>query len=717
MLLSRLKKILIIALLSLTLPTSGIALTKGEPDDQAARAKLLSYILRDQLSRHHYSSKPIDDELSRAAFALYLKQLDSQKRFLLQADVTQLNAYATRIDDEINSGRIELPKLGARLLDERVDKARKIVRELLSADFDFSVQEYIETDPDKLEFCANEQQLRERWRQSLKYQVLSRYLDMLEEEEKKATTAKGQPTEVSQEKARGRVLKSYEELFERMLSEKAATHLDRYFNAVTRAFDPHTNYMPPTQKEDFDISMRGSLEGIGATLKEEDGFIKVVTIIPGSPAAREGRLQADDVILKVAEGAAEPVDITDTRIRDAVSLIRGPKGSEVRLSVRKPDGSKLVVPIIRDVVQIEETFVKGTILRDEQSGKTFGYIKIPSFYRDFAETRHGGSGRNSTDDLRAELKKLTDQKIEGLVLDLRNNGGGALTDAVGIAGLFIETGPVVQVRNNNGKVHVLRDDDPAIDYDGPLVVLVNQFSASASEILAGALQDYGRAVIIGSEHTHGKGTVQAMVDLDRNAMLPNMERFKPLGALKMTIQKFYRVSGDSTQYRGVIPDIVLPDRMQHLKSGEQYNEHSLPWDSIRGTRYTRWPLNATEMAAVREASQRRTKGNEDFSSIRKDAQLSQERSERTRQPLQLEEVRRERAELRQMDQRARAHGQMPLDDDSAAAERDSDRDWIKKLGEDPYAGEALAVLNDLLRSRAPLQASQEQSRKRQALPH
>jgi carboxyl-terminal processing protease len=714
MLLSRCKRILIIALLSLTLPTSGIALTKGQPDDQAARAKLLSYILRDQLSRHHYSSKAIDDELSKAAFALYLKQLDSQKRFLLQADVTQLSAYATRIDDEINSGRIELPKIGARLLDERVDQARKMMRELLATDFDFSVTEYVETDPDKLEFCANEQQLRERWRKSLKYQVLNRYLDMLEEEEKN-TAAKGKGTEVSQEKARGRVLKSYEELFERMLSEKEATHFDRYFNAVTRAFDPHTNYMPPTQKEDFDISMRGSLEGIGATLKEEDGFIKVVTVIPGSPAARDGRLQADDFILKVGEGAGEPVDITDTRIRDAVSLIRGPKGSEVRLTVRKPDGTKLVVPIIRDVVQIEETFVKGATLIDEQSGKTFGYIKIPSFYRDFAETRMGGSGRNSTDDLRAELQKLTEQKIEGLVLDLRNNGGGALTDAVGIAGLFIETGPVVQVRNSNGKVHVLRDDDPTVDYDGPLVVLVNQFSASASEILAGALQDYGRAIIIGSEHTHGKGTVQAMVDLDRNAMLPNMDRFKPLGALKVTIQKFYRISGDSTQYRGVIPDIILPDRMQHLKSGEQYNEYSLPWDSIRGTSYRRGPLSTAELAAIREASQRRTKLNEDFSSIRKDALLAQERSERTRQPLQIDEVRRERAELRQMDQRALAHGQMPLDQDEAAALGERDADWIKKLGEDPYAGEALTVLSDLLRSRTPLQASQEQSRKRQPL--
>jgi carboxyl-terminal processing protease len=260
----------------------------------------------------------------------------------------------------------------------------------------------------------------------------------------------------------------------------------------------------------------------------------------------------------------------------------------------------------------------------------------------------------------------------------------------------------------------LRDDDPAVDYDGPLVVLVNQFSASASEILAGALQDYGRAVIIGSEHTHGKGTVQAMVDLDRNAMLPNMDRFKPLGALKVTIQKFYRVSGDSTQYRGVIPDIILPDRMQHLKSGEQYNEHSLPWDSIRGTSYRRGPLSAPEMAAVRDASQRRTKSSEDFSSISKDAQLAQERSERTLQPLQMEEVRRERAELRQMDQRARAQGQMPLEE-GTAAERDREKDWIKKLDEDPYAGEALAVLTDLLRSRTPLQASQEQSRKRQTL--
>ena len=334
------------------------------------------------------------------------------------------------------------------------------------------------------------------------------------------------------------------------------------------AFDPHTNYLSPSQREEFDIEMRGNLEGIGGTLREENGFIKVISIIPGSPSANKVCSQAGDTILEVAEKGADPIDITNMRLSDAVRLLRGPKGTEVRLTARKPDGTKEIIPIIRDVVQMEATFVKYTVI-DAPDGGKIGYILIPSFYRDFKKTKDGDDARNATDDTRKAIENLKKTKLEGIILDLRNDGGGSLIDAVNIAGLFIKSGPVVQVKDSNGKIRVLNDDDANIEYSGPLVVLVNQFSASASEIVAAALQDYKRAVIVGGEHTHGKGTVQTVVNLNKNVRASNSKEIGDVGALKVTIQKFYRITGGSTQYKGVVPDIVLPSLFQHLKSGEK----------------------------------------------------------------------------------------------------------------------------------------------------
>jgi len=314
-------------------------------------------------------------------------------------------------------------------------------------------------------------------------------------------------------------------------------------------------------------------------LREEDGYIKVVSIIPGSASARQGKLEAEDSILEVAQKDGDPVEITDMRLRDAVRLIRGPKGTEVRLTVKKPDGVKVVISLIRDVVQIEETFVKSVLL-DAPAGGKIGYIMIPSFYRDFEGTKNGNKARNCTEDTRKAIEDLKKTGINGLILDLRNNGGGSLVDAVDTAGLFIKSGPIVQVKNSSGAQRILNDEDSEIVYDGPLVVLVNQFSASASEIVAAALQDYGRAVIIGGRHTHGKGTVQTLVDMNENIPTLHLRSYDDLGALKVTIQKFYRVTGGSTQYKGVESDIVLPSLFQYLKSGEQYIDYSLPWDQV-----------------------------------------------------------------------------------------------------------------------------------------
>lgn len=690
---------------------------------EANRAKLLSYLIRERLEANHFSRKIIDDNVSEAAFGLYLKQLDFQKRVLLQEDVEKLRKYSKRIDDEINSGKLELPVTGAATLSARAAVVYEMVKEILSGDLDFSAKEFIETDVEKTDYCKTDAELRERWRKILKFQVLHQYLNQTEEHTPptgdapkpadkptvgRPTVSGAQATEPPEDKkqptaedlrksAREKVLKTYDQFFSRIAQEKDAEHYERFFTAVTHTFDPHTDYMPPINKEDFDISMSGSLEGIGATLKEDENYIKVVSIIAGSPASRQGLLQAEDIILKVGEGAGEPVDIIGMRVKDAVRLIRGKKGTEVRLTIRKPNDKILTIPIVRDIIQIEDTFVKGTTIKNEKTGDNFGYIRVPSFYRDFEKTRNGGGGRNSADDVKAELNNFKPKNIKGLILDLRNNGGGALADAVKIAGLFIKTGPVVQVKNSNGKINTLTDDEPDITYTGTVVILVNKISASASEILAGALQDYSRAVIMGGAHTHGKGTVQTIIDLDDGIPFQNMDKYKPLGALKLTIQKFYRISGDSTQYRGVAPDIVLPDVMNSLKTGEQYLDFSLPWDTVKPVAYTKWPKCGPDISELREKSVKRVASVQGLIDMQTEAIRLAEKQKNTLKPLNIDDVRSEieasrkqkEKDLKDSHGNTKPHGEAKTPEDKKEA-------FLKELSADAYVREAMSVIEDII---------------------
>ena len=580
-------------------------------------------------------------------------------------------------------------------------------RKSCEGNFDFSTKEFIETDVEKIDYCKTDAELKERWRKILKYQVLHQYLSQLEEHKSiagaTATPAekpgdKKQPSDEDLRKtARDKVLKTYKQFFSRIAQEKESESYERFFNAVTHAFDPHTDYMPPMNKEDFDISMSGSLEGIGATLKEDENHIKVVSIISGSPAARQGHLQAEDIVLKVGEGSGEPIDIIGMKVRDAVKLIRGKKGTEVRLTVRKPDGKILIIPIVRDIIQIEDTFVKGTTIKDEKTGDNFGYIRVPSFYRDFEKTKNGNGGRNSTDDVNAELNNLKSQNIKGIIIDLRNNGGGALTDAVKIAGLFIKTGPVVQVKNSDGRITTLSDNDPDISYTGPVVILVNRLSASASEILAGALQDYGRAVVLGGEHTHGKGTVQTMIDLNENIPFQNMQNYKPLGALKLTIQKFYRISGDSTQFRGVIPDLVLPDVMSGLKTGEQYVDFAMPWDTVKAVDYTKWPKCGPDLSQLREKSLKRIASDQALIDMKTEAVRLEERRKNTLKSLNIEDVRKEIDEARKETEKdpEAFHGH-PKTKSEAKTPEEKKETFLKEVSADPYVKEGISVIRDII---------------------
>ncbi len=662
------------------------------------RAKILGYIISQDLMRYHYSHKRLDDDLSSAAFDLYIKQLDAQKRFLLQTDVKMLGAYENYIDNEIRRGMIHLPIYSCEIMSQRIPIIKKMILDLLSQPFDMQVAEELETDNKKLDFCTTDDQLRQRWRKTLKYQVANRYLDLKKEQEKKpvpplknkkaAEKKKDKPKLTDLElhqQAREKVTKRYTHLLTRMLQEQQEDHFERYLNAISRAYDPHSMYLPPEEKEDFDIHMRGSLEGIGALLREEDGYIKVVNIIPGGAAEQQGELESEDTILKVGQGDEDPVDITDTRIRDAVALIRGPKDTQVRLHIKKADGSRRIIPIMRAVIQIKDTFVKSMVVKSADGSENFGYLRIPTFYRDFKND--SPDARNVTKDTKAEIEKLQRQNIKGLIIDLRNNGGGSLTDAVDTTGLFIDHGPIVQIKDSSGKIEVLSDTDKRTEYTGAIVVLINKFSASASEILAGALQDYGRAVIVGSEHTHGKGTVQAVIDIDRDTPLRRMDQFKPLGALKITVQKFYRISGASTQYRGIHADIVLPDRFKAIKSGEKYIDYSLPWDTINKCNYQPLPTKLP-LEQLNRLSSARVHKNKKMQHLLELAQKTKERIDNSKRSLVMNDIIAERKELLDGEKL----------DDQHQQEKDGDKDekdWQEKAKVDPYVLEAIAIVKNM----------------------
>ncbi len=655
--------------------------------------QLIALILSQQLPSQHFSHQALNDALSHKAYDLYLRQLDPRKRFLLQEDVQVLKAFADHVDDELSRGNVVLPDAGMEVLNDRIRMVDGFVDSLLNKGFDVAAGERLEIEPKKLEFAANRDALRERWRLGLKMQVIEAYFDILTDKNKKQPPeAVLDPTQHPQEwqDAIKKVRESTHRSLGRLLQQSRQDHYDRYFDAITRAYDPHSDYMAPTSKEDFDIQMSGSLEGIGALLREDEGLIKVVRIIPGSAAEKQGQLQAEDTILAVGEKDGEPVDISEMRIREAVGFIRGAKGTEVRLYVQKPDGRKQTVPIIRDVVRIEETYVKSTVF--QQGKANYGYLRIPSFYRDFAAQSNGKEGRNVTDDTLAELKKLKQQKVKGLIIDLRNNGGGALTDAVQISGLFLSGGPVVQVKDSHDSIRILEDEDADVDYNGPLIVLVNQFSASASEILAAALQDYGRAFVIGGAHTHGKGTVQAMMDLNRNLPLFQLQRSDDLGALKLTIQKFYRVTGGSTQYKGVEPDLVVPSMFDYLETGEKYMDYSLPWDQVSAVEYERWKEGRPAIEKLRQSGERWVAENSTFRRIKQETEKAKQRSKQTNVLVALESMWKERMELEQTRKEAKAAGLLP-DGDEDEAPLPEEKKLDQLAATDPYVQVALHLLS------------------------
>jgi carboxyl-terminal processing protease len=649
----------------------------------------------------HYDPAVINDEFSEKAYKLYLKNIDANKRLLSKADVKQLDKFEKEIDDEIKNGTYDLFNASLKIVNKQTTLTEQFFEEILAQPFDFTVNEEVDFDED-MPYAKNEKELKDRWRTYLKYNVLTKlYADQLAQEkaqEKSDTVFTPKPFDTLEYNARKSVLKTHRDYYARLKRLERKDRLSMYINSITSVYDPHTNYFPPADKENFDIQMSGHLEGIGAQLQEKDGYIKITNIIPGGPSSLQGDLEANDLILKVKQEGEEAVNIVDWRIDDAVKIIRGKKGTKVTLTVRKPDGAEQDITITRDVVILEETYAKSLLLNDKDNVKT-GYIYLPSFYADFRNPR----GRFSWKDVKTEVEKLKTAGVKGIILDLRNNGGGSLDDVVKMGGLFIDEGPIVQVKEKGRKPQVLADRYAGAEWDGALVIMINEFSASASEIMAAAMQDYGRAVIVGSSSSHGKGTVQRFLNLNqtiRNKNIPD------LGSIKLTIQKFYRINGDATQLKGVSSDILLPDNYMYIKTGEKEQDYPLAWDQIESASYDSKSYQVKP--SVFETSKARVQSNETFKLIEENARRWEKQRESRKYPLSIakyalhEEKQKAEGEKFEILNKLEISGfeVTNITSDLERIKTEESRvkineDWIKSILKDPYVYESLQIIEDL----------------------
>ncbi len=558
--------------------------------------KLLSTIGH-LLETEHYSPRKIDDDFSKDVFKEYLKALDPEKNIFLQSDINALRVYETKLDDEIHGEPILFEPASSVIYEKRLVEARKIFEKVVQSPFDFNIDDSVLLDVDVKSAPANENERYTYWHQILKYKALDRFVNLTEEREKNKTKEKFvvKADSTLEREARASVKKEYFKRFERL--EKTfdkEKRFELFLNTITGLMDPHTDYMAPVEKRSFTEQMSGTFYGIGAQLTQDDNGIKIASIQPGGAAWKSGQLVMNDVIVKVAQGAEEPVDVTGYETTDAVKLIRGNLGTEVRLTIRKPDGSYKIVALKREKIVLDEGFARSAII--QKGADKYGYILLPDFYADFERE----DGARCARDVAKEIEKLKAEKVKGIAIDVRYNGGGSLYEVVQMAGLFIDQGPMVQIRNKEGRSQTLADEVPGTIYNGPLVVMVNEFSASASEIFAGAIQDYKRGIIMGSTSTYGKGTVQRNVPFGKP--LDDLGIQTEYGAVKLTFQKFYRVTGSSTQRKGVVPDVILPDEYEFLKYREKDNESSLPWDEMERAKFQVWPNNSAIAAIAAKAN-------------------------------------------------------------------------------------------------------------------
>ena len=582
--------------------------TRKEP---GTRFERILQLVGEFLEEGHFNPKKIDDKFSKEVYTKFLKSLDPDKTYFLEPDIAKFKTLELKIDDEIHGAKLESFYLFNAIYKQRVEEASLLYKEILQKPFDFSTDETYTDDEDKTVFAKTEAARKEVWRKKLKYFTLERYVDLIEQQEKNKSKEgyKIKTTIELEKEAREKVSKSLDKMFDRFRNRfKDEDRFYLFVNDITETMDPHTTYFPPIDKRSFDEQMSGEFFGIGASLVEEEGNIKIATVVKGSPADKSGDIQIGDIVMKVAQGIEEPQDLTGFEVPDAVRLIRGKKDTEVRLTIKKGSGEIKVVTLIRQKINLDETFAKSTIIKGANNYK-IGYIYLPEFYANFQDP----NGARCAADVAKEIVKLKQEGINGIILDLRTNGGGSLMDVVQMVGLFIEEGPVVQVKSRDEAPSILRDKDNNVLWNGPLTVMVNEFSASASEIFAAAIQDYKRGLVIGSTTTYGKGTVQRSIQLERSSWTSNNP--SDLGDIKLTLQKFYRVSGASTQLKGVSSDIILPDQYEYLKLREKDDPDALAWDEIGSTQYKVWKSDY-DLNYIVTRSNERIKQNKSFQLIK-----------------------------------------------------------------------------------------------------
>lgn len=689
-------------------------LNKSENQHQVIQKTVLKI-----LESGHYSPADINDEFSKKVFDKMVERMDFEKKFFLQSDIDGLSKkYKSQIDNQILNNDIIFFNDISALFINRVTQAEKIYKPILQAGFDFNGKDEYESDPENLPFAKNEKELTERWKEYLKFRVLSKFFELKKEQEKLAKDEQKIKKESDAElkkKAAESIEKAMDRYFKRLKKMNDNDRFAIYMNSITEAFDPHTSFMQPTDKKKFDEMMSGSFIGIGATLQQQDdGRVKITSIVTGSPAWQQGSLKADDIIEKVGQGDAPPIEIDGYDIDEIIKMIRGKEGTIVKLSVVKPDGSRQVIPIKRGKVDIENVFAKSAIINED--GKKIGYILLPEFYSNFGDA----SDRKSSTDMEKEVRKLMDEGVDGIVIDLRNNGGGSLSDVVDIAGLFIGSGPVVQVRSSGNNTMTLRSKRPQALYTGPLAIMINKGSASASEILAAAIQDYGRGVIIGTT-SFGKGTVQKIISLDqfvsnqdRKMIIENLQKdnkdavYDGVGSLKLTIQKFYRINGGSTQLKGVEPDIYLPDAFDFLEDiGEKKEKSALPWDKILASDYR--PMNkGISFNFLKNNSQKRVESSPAFKLINKTAERLKERKDNTLVPLNEKAFEKKMKENEELTKKVESldslntgltvinlkvdEPKVNLDETS----KENNNKWLKAIKGDPHIHESAHILFDLM---------------------
>ncbi|WP_298791923.1 carboxy terminal-processing peptidase [uncultured Allomuricauda sp.] len=706
------KKNFTLALLVILVAVASCSFTNKsfENDD---KDKLLLDLITYVLERGHYEPKDLNDNFSSNVFDDFIDILDPTKRYFLASDIREFEKYRFMIDDEIRNTDITFFNIVYQRLKKRMGDAKEIYKEVLSQPFDYTLQEEINIDYKDQEFAANKKQLKERWRKQLKYNTLGVFDGKVENRiiEINGTPEDDEVAEVmtfqsisnkidrnlTEKEARENTLNTLDEFFDFIDDLERKDWFVQYINTIVDEFDPHTFYFAPDDKEKFDIGMSGKFEGIGARLQKKPEGARIMEIISGGPIWRDQSLEVGDEILKVGQEGEEPIDIVGMRLDDAIKLIKGPKGTIVDLTVRKVDGTIEIVSITRDVVLLEEAYAKSATV--EREDHKYGLINLPKFYVDFEDYTE----RNAATDVAKEVERLKQAGVEGIVLDLRDNGGGSLKTVVEMAGLFIKDGPVVQVRSSGQRKEVHEDKDERIQWDGPLVILVNELSASASEILAAAMQDYKRAVVIGSKQTFGKGTVQNVIPLDN---IVRSNEHGDLGAIKLTTQKFYRINGGSTQLEGVKSDIVVPDRYSYIDLGERDQENPLGWDKITPADYKIWD-GYIDFETTVANSKARMAGNKYIGLIEENAKWLKEQQDETVVSLNYDDykVRESQAKKRSEQFKSLREYDSQLTFESLKYEtelftqdpvlREKRDRWHKNLAKDLYVEEAINVLRDL----------------------